>query len=286
MVVTLFGIVIFFKLQQPPNAWLPIYVTLFGIVIFFKLKQSPNAWLPIYITLFGIVIFFNPVHLLNAPSIICVTPLLMITSSIPARSPSYSNISSHILSRIVSVILFSTDGFVCCSSVSCFFDVVCCSTVSCLFAVSCFFDVVCCSTVSCLFAVVCCSTVSFPIESLSVICPTVSSSSISSPLVSTISLVFFVPSLSFFVPSFFEQEHNTIHTIKIQQDKYAYFFIVLPSFPYIKKVVIFLQLLFNITNYPRTTSLNVYATIAGVPFNFMYLATVEPLLFIFLPTAA
>ena len=54
MMVTLFGMVIDVKLEQPQNASLPIHVTLSGMVTDVKLEQPINAPLMV-VTLFGIV---------------------------------------------------------------------------------------------------------------------------------------------------------------------------------------------------------------------------------------
>ena len=43
MLVTLFGIVMLCKLEQPRNVQASIFVTLFGIVILFKLLQTLNV---------------------------------------------------------------------------------------------------------------------------------------------------------------------------------------------------------------------------------------------------
>ena len=57
MLVTLSGIVIVVKLEQPSNAKSPILVTLSGIIIFVKLEQPENADSSTLVTLFGIVKF-------------------------------------------------------------------------------------------------------------------------------------------------------------------------------------------------------------------------------------
>jgi hypothetical protein len=43
MFVTPTGIVMLVKLEHPQNALSPILVTLFGIVMIFRLEQLPNA---------------------------------------------------------------------------------------------------------------------------------------------------------------------------------------------------------------------------------------------------
>ena len=64
------GSVTLVKLQQHANEAIPILVTLFGISIFFKLQHPLNAPIPILVTLFGISILVKLLHPQNALSAI------------------------------------------------------------------------------------------------------------------------------------------------------------------------------------------------------------------------
>ena len=66
-VVMLFGKITVTKLMQQKNAFWPIIVTLSGIVILVKPLQDWNAFWPIVWTLFGIDILVKPEQALNAP---------------------------------------------------------------------------------------------------------------------------------------------------------------------------------------------------------------------------
>ena len=60
MLVTLLGIVIDAKLEQPAKARSPIVITLSGMVIDAKPEQSRNAPSPILVMLLGMIVFWQP----------------------------------------------------------------------------------------------------------------------------------------------------------------------------------------------------------------------------------
>ena len=59
MLVTLSGIVMLVKSQQPENVEFPMLVTLSGIVMLVKLVQRSNAEFPMLVTPFSITTFFT-----------------------------------------------------------------------------------------------------------------------------------------------------------------------------------------------------------------------------------
>ena len=58
--VTLFGIVMEVRAEQPENALDPMLVTLFGIVMEVRAEQPENAPSPMLATLLGITVFLHP----------------------------------------------------------------------------------------------------------------------------------------------------------------------------------------------------------------------------------
>ena len=78
MEVTLLGIVIDVKDQQPAKASSPMDVMLFGIVIDVKDQQPAKALSPMDVMLFGIVIDVKDLQLTNALFPMDVTPSLIV----------------------------------------------------------------------------------------------------------------------------------------------------------------------------------------------------------------
>ena len=99
--VTLFGIVIFVRLQQSLKAPKQIFVTLFGIVIFVSDTHPLKAIGPIFVTLFGISIFVSDEHSENVffeiaftPSRIVISEIFLKTEKIPLKFFTATSIKS------------------------------------------------------------------------------------------------------------------------------------------------------------------------------------------------
>ena len=79
MLVTLSGIVMLVRLEQPLNAESLMIVTLLGIVMFVRLEQLANAVVPMLVTLLGIVMLVRYSHQANArsPILLTLTPFIL-----------------------------------------------------------------------------------------------------------------------------------------------------------------------------------------------------------------
>ena len=60
MLVTLWGMVMEVRPEQPLNASSPMLVTPSGMVMEVRLEHSPNAHPPMLVTLLGMVVFMQP----------------------------------------------------------------------------------------------------------------------------------------------------------------------------------------------------------------------------------
>ena len=73
MLVTLLGMVMEVRPEQPENAYIPMLVTLLGMVMEVRPEQYSNARPPMLVTLLGIIVFLHPeIKVLVAVSIIAL----------------------------------------------------------------------------------------------------------------------------------------------------------------------------------------------------------------------
>ena len=113
ILITLFGIIIFFKLVQLENAAYPIFVILSGIAILVILIQSSNAKAPILIT--GKFLYSHGINTfvsLQVPIPISSYPPSINSNSNP--SDSFSNSLHHL--HIPSKYIWFTIDIIFCSS--------------------------------------------------------------------------------------------------------------------------------------------------------------------------